>query len=75
MNRHIPAYLYSAPQQLSSCLPMIVPRLLDVMTDPHERVQEASRTALKQIGSVIRNPEILQLVPALLAALNDPTCK
>ena len=66
------AMAYCSPQQLSACLPMIVPRLLEVMTDPNAKVQTASRAALKQIGSVIKAPEILTLVPVLLAALNDP---
>jgi len=30
------------------------------------------RVALKQIGAVIRNPEISALVPALLAAISEP---
>lgn len=47
-------------------------RLLEVMIDPSKQVQDSSRLALKQIGSVIRNPEILKLAPQLLSALNDP---
>ena len=61
------------PQQLSTALPLIVPRLLDVSTDPNAKVQAAAKVALRQIGSVIRNPEIAVLVPVLLAALNDPS--
>jgi hypothetical protein len=66
---------YCAPKQLSSCLPTIVPRLMSLVCDSHSAVQKAANDALKEIGGVIGNPEVKDLVPILLSALDDPANK
>ncbi|KAF5401197.1 hypothetical protein PHET_05421, partial [Paragonimus heterotremus] len=63
---------HCAPKQLSACLPQIVPRLLEVLVTSQEQLKQAGLRALKQIGSVIRNPEVQALVPLLTSCLQDP---
>ncbi|PWA03181.1 hypothetical protein BB558_000655 [Smittium angustum] len=66
---------FCAPKQLSLALPAIVPHLVELSSDSHSEVSEAARRALLNFGSVIHNPEIMELVPSLLSALSDPTNK
>ncbi|KAJ3106530.1 translational activator of GCN4 [Phlyctochytrium planicorne] len=66
---------FLAPKQLSLSLPTIVPRLCEVLADTHMKVQETAKQALTVFGNVIKNPEILELVPTILAALVDPNAK
>jgi hypothetical protein len=63
---------YCSPRQLSLSLPIVIPRLMGVLTDSHVQVRGAANKSLKQFGEVISNPEIQSLVPVLLKALADP---
>lgn len=63
---------YCAPRQLGSCLPQVVPKLTMALTDSHPKVRDAGKSALRDIGSVVRNPEIASISNALLNALEDP---
>lgn len=63
---------YCAPRQLSQSLPIVIPRLTDVLTDSHAQVRVAANKSLKQFGEVISNPEIQNLVPVFLKAMVDP---
>jgi len=60
------------PKQLSATLPQLVPALTTALTHSHAKVREAAAAALESVGSVIRNPEIAEIVPALLEALKEP---
>jgi hypothetical protein len=41
---------HCAPKQLGACLPVVVPKLGEVMSDPHPKVAAAAKTALNEVG-------------------------
>ena len=64
-----------SPKSLSTSLPQIIPLLVAAGSDPHPKVKESARSALSDISSVIKNPEIADLSPVLLQAIADPATK
>jgi len=42
------AMAYCAPKQLGTALPAVVPKLSEALSDPHPKVQQAARQALKE---------------------------
>lgn len=62
---------YCAPKQISSFLPQIVKGLRDVMNDTHEKVHEAAIQSISKIGSVIKCPEVGDMLEVIIKALAD----
>lgn len=49
--------------------------LVEACADHHPKVKESAKKSLSDISSVIRNPEVSQLAPTLIAALTEPASK
>ena len=63
---------HCAPRQLGTCLPTIVPVMADAVSDSKAQVRDAAKAALNQVGSVIKNPEILAIAKVIINSLSDP---
>jgi hypothetical protein len=48
---------------------------VEACADHHPKVKESAKKSLSDISSVIRNPEVSQLAPTLIAALTEPASK
>jgi len=57
------------PKHLNTCLPQVVPALCTVINDQHNKVKEAAREALDQVGKIITNPELKAIAEELINAL------
>lgn len=64
---------FCAPKQISGFLPKIVKGIREVLNDTHEKVHAGALEAIKSIGSVIKCPEIADILETLIKALSNPT--
>lgn len=64
-----------APKQLSTCLPAIVPNLVEAFHNTHKKVRESAKRSLQDVAKVVRNPEIASLSAVLIEALTNPVVK
>ena len=64
---------FCAPKQISGFLPKIVKGIREVLNDTHEKVHDGALEAIKNIGSVIKCPEIADILETLIKALSNPT--
>ena len=62
---------YCAPKQILGFLPDIVKALRTVLNDTHEKVHEAALQAISKIGSVIKCPEVAELLEVIIKALGN----
>jgi hypothetical protein len=62
---------HCAPKQISGFLPDIVKALREVLNDTHEKVHEAAIKAVSKIGSVIKCPEVADLLDVIILALGN----
>jgi hypothetical protein len=57
---------------LSECVCICVQVLASAVSNTHPKVRADAVLALKKIGEVIKNPEILAVAPTLLDSLSEP---
>jgi hypothetical protein len=62
---------FCAPKQILGFLPDIVKALREVLNDTHEKVHEAALKAISNIGSVIKCPEVAELLDIIIKALGN----
>ncbi len=65
-------FAFSTPKQLSKYIPKIIKEIIQILKDPHEKVQETAENVLNDISSAIQNPEIVDISYILINAISNP---
>ena len=65
-------FAFSTPKQLSKYIPKIIKEIIQILKDPHEKVQEIAENVLNDISSAIQNPEIVDISNILINAISNP---
>jgi hypothetical protein len=58
--------------KLASIFPKMIPILCEASRDPNNEVKVAAQNAITTIGSSIKNPSVLNILPTLLHAIQHP---
>lgn len=61
-----------APQEIGSCMPVLVPAVSPYMCEAKAAVSETSKKAMQEMCTSIDNTDIQPLVPSLISALEKP---
>ena len=65
-------FAFCAPKQLTIYIPKVIKEIMQVLKDPHEKVQETAVQVLNDIASAIKNPEIVNIASILIDAISNP---
>ena len=65
-------FAFCAPKQLTYHIPTVIKEIMQILKDPHVKVQETAVSVLNDIASAIRNPEIVDISSILIEAISNP---
>jgi elongation factor 3 len=62
----------NSPGPASKCLPLIMPKLVNMMWDPNKYVKNTSIKVINDICETIENKDIEPFIPVLISAMENP---
>lgn len=61
-----------APQEIGSCMPVLVPAVAPLMCESKAALADGSKQAMAKMCEGIDNPDVKPLIPHLMSALGNP---